>query len=131
VHLPLHEHRVENDAAIVDGDVAEQPHIARLGIDLNDGEVRPERIRRARSLEIVFHVEGPGEGFRRSFRHRTRELGPPDTRAGDPGHLEPPLAAQDHVIRGDLEHVRCERAGALEQDVGGAEDRAPTHLKRP
>ena len=51
VHLSVHEHRVQDPAAVVDGDVAHQPHVAGLRVDLDDRDVRAERERRLQLAE--------------------------------------------------------------------------------
>ena len=43
VHLPVDDRRVDHGADVVDRDVAEQARVARLGVDLDDREVRARR----------------------------------------------------------------------------------------
>jgi hypothetical protein len=57
VHLPLDQEGIQDPPAIIDGDVAEQPRLAGPGVDLDDGDVRPERIGRGLDLEVVFDVQ--------------------------------------------------------------------------
>ena len=51
VHLPVHEHRVQDAAAVVDRDVTDRPHVAGLRVDLHDRHVRAERERRLQLAE--------------------------------------------------------------------------------
>ena len=51
MHLAVHEQGVEDPAAVVDGDVTQQPRVARLRVDLDDRDVRPERERRVQLAE--------------------------------------------------------------------------------
>ena len=51
VDLALEQHRVEHPAGVVAGDVADQLHLAGLGVDLDHGDVRAERERRPAGLE--------------------------------------------------------------------------------
>ena len=53
------EQRVEDAAAVVDGDVAHQPHAAGLGVDLDDGDVRAERVRRVAAVEVELVAQRP------------------------------------------------------------------------
>ena len=57
VHLPVDEQRVEDAPAVVDRDVTQRHHHAGVGVDLDDGDVRAERERRARLLEVVLDVQ--------------------------------------------------------------------------
>ncbi len=43
VHLPVDQHRIDRRAAVVDRDVLDDLHLARLGIDLDHARVRSER----------------------------------------------------------------------------------------
>ena len=51
VDLALGQQRVEDAARVVDRDEPLQLHLARLGVDLDHGQVGPERERRARGRE--------------------------------------------------------------------------------
>ncbi len=48
------QHRVEDRAAIVDGNVAEQGDFTGVGVDLHHGDVGPERVRRVEAVEVQF-----------------------------------------------------------------------------
>ena len=52
VHLAEGEHRVEDRAGVVDGDHAVEADVARLEVDLDDGDVRTDREGRAHALEV-------------------------------------------------------------------------------
>ena len=129
LHLTLGEHRVEDDAAVIDGDVAPQPRVAGRGVDLDHGHVRPERVRGLRGLEVVLDVESTVRVL--DPRSRPRDLRPRHAHARSSGHLEPSVVGQADIVRSHFEQFRRERARALHEQVGGAEDRAPADLQRP
>ncbi len=52
VHLPVDQQRVDDGAGVVAGDVADEPHLAGVGVDLDDGDVGAERERRAAGREV-------------------------------------------------------------------------------
>ena len=64
VHLPVDDQRVDDRADVVDRDVADEPRVARLGVDLDDrrvGAARPREVRRVvgrRRLEARLHPVG-------------------------------------------------------------------------
>ena len=49
--LPGEQHRVEDRARVVAGDVTQVGHLAGVGVDLDDGDMGAEGVGRARSLE--------------------------------------------------------------------------------
>ena len=57
--LPLDEQWVEHGAAVVDGDVAEEADVARLGVDLDHRDVGAERERRRALVEVDVGTERP------------------------------------------------------------------------
>ncbi len=57
VLLALDEQRCEYRAAVVDGHVAQEPDLAGVGIDLDDGDVRTEREGGAVLVEVELAVE--------------------------------------------------------------------------
>jgi hypothetical protein len=57
VLLALDEQRREHRAAVVDGDVADEAHLAGLGVDLDHGDVRAERERGTLLVEVELAVE--------------------------------------------------------------------------
>ena len=60
------EQRVEDAPAVVDGDVAQQRHGAGLGVDLDDRDVRAERVRRVGAVEVELVAQRPGLHARRA-----------------------------------------------------------------
>ena len=76
MHLAVDDHRVHGLTDVVDGDVADEPRVARLGVDLDDRCVRacrPGEVRRIvdrRLLEPRLHAVGKvvrGVGGERSL----------------------------------------------------------------
>ncbi len=65
--LPAHEQRVEDPTAVVDGDVADQLDPAGLGVDLDDCNVRTERVGRLALVEVE-RVREPRFHVRRELR---------------------------------------------------------------
>ena len=51
--LPLDDHRVDPDAAVVDRDDRERLPLARAAVDLDDHRVRPERVGHVRRVVVV------------------------------------------------------------------------------
>ena len=94
VLLAANEQRVEDAAAVVDGDVAQHRDAAGLGVDLDDRDVRAERERRVGAVEVELvaqraRLEAVGQ-LRRVLRRRRRA--PPTTTAldGTPATCRPP-----------------------------------------
>ena len=87
VLLASHQHRVEDPAAVVDGDVTEQLHLPGRGVHLDDRDVRAERERRSALPEATFGPDRsparwpPPRPSRRSDRARRATANPPSTRS--------------------------------------------------
>ena len=121
-------------AGVVDGDVPAQPHVTRLGVDLDDGDVGAERERRHRRLEVVLGAEAavgrrrrgrPSRGCApacrrrgtgRSRRARRRRRGPRAVRGPLPGGVDElggrrgdRRAAELHRARPDGEPAGADR----------------------
>ena len=84
MHLAVDEQRVEDAPAVVDRDVTERLDPAGLGVDLDDGDVRAERERGARRLEVVLDVERVT-----LLVGLAGELGPRERRRRHAGDAEP------------------------------------------
>ena len=83
-------------------DVAEQPHLAGLGVDLDHGDVGAERERRARRGEHRGQIERVALVGRRD-----RQLGPRLRDRRRAGHVERSRAVVEHDVGG----VRLEQLG--------------------
>ena len=104
------EHRVDDRAAVVDRDVAQQLDAAGVGVDLDDRDVRRRTgttttagVEVELVRELRFHALGPARGV----LHRGRELGPRQRARGHAGDLETAVADHD-VVGVGLEQVRRE-----------------------
>ena len=104
VLLALDEQRVEDRAAVVDGDVADDADLTGVEVDLDDGDVGAERERRVALVEVVLGGEDAGELA--VAEHPGRRVG------GAPGEVGPRQRAGRHA--GD-----ADRAGVdVDDDVG-------------
>jgi hypothetical protein len=66
VHLALDDHRVDDVAAIIDGDEPPQRDGARAAIDVDDGDVGAEGVREIRRIVVVDRLEPGSPSFRAS-----------------------------------------------------------------
>ena len=66
MNLAVHQHRIDNFAAIVHRDIAQKLHLARVAINFDDCDVRAERERKILWLEEV--------GCRKSWLHIGRKI---------------------------------------------------------
>ena len=111
---PGDEQRVEDAAAVVDRDVAQQLDPAGLAVDLDDRDVRAERERRRARRRSRARARGAPPCSRAgasSSLHRRREVGP---RQRARGHARRPGARRspsDDVVGVRLEQVRGELLG--------------------
>jgi hypothetical protein len=70
--LPLNDRSVEDPPAVVDCDVAQQLDLARLGIDIDDGQVRA--VRNGRHRRVVLRCRGEAALVVGSLACRLRDL---------------------------------------------------------
>ena len=115
--LPLDDHRVDPHAAVVDGDhPANLPH-ARVGVDLDRDDVRPERERQVRRVVVVDALE-PGLHALRVVRvRRERHVLDRLDLIGRAADGELPGLVLD-VLLGHLEQVRRELHRLLADAAG-------------
>ena len=120
VDLPFDDHRVDDDAAIVDGDEAAHLRLARLAIDVHDRHVRAVRVGHVRRVVVVGRFEPRlvlrhvRVGGKRHFLHRHR-LGRHAL------HLELVVGPLD-VGLADLEQMRGNLARLLADAARGHHD---------
>ena len=106
LQLAIDDHRVDDDAAVVDGDVLQQVNAARLGIDLHQTDVGAERPHEVRWVEVGDRLEAvvdargqaAAEGGKRHLAHR---LAAARVAFGVEAAL-----VEDDVVGRYLEHVR-------------------------
>ena len=85
VLLALDEQRVEDRAAVVDRDVAHDPHLAGVEVDLDGGDVAAERERGIALVEVAGRAEHAGHAAVAGDRRRAR----PTRRASSPHDSAP------------------------------------------
>ena len=132
VLLALDEQRVDHRAAVVDGDVAQEAHGARVEVDLDDGDVGAERERGpvlVGTPSSAASVSGSGE--RR--RPAVGQLGPRQRRGRHAGDADRPAASCRRRRRPDRPRAST-RPGARARstsDTAAPMDRRPAELQRP
>ena len=126
VHLTVGEQRVQDLAGIVQRHEARQPSVARLGVDLDDGEVRAEGEGGHHRGEVALCLQ--------RFTVGPRQLCPVDDLGGCARDVEhAALRVDHHVVGRALEHVGRARASKVDERAGRRVDRrAPDlHGARP
>ena len=100
VLLALDEERVEHRAAVVDRDVAQQADLARVEVDLDDGDVGAERERGAALVEVELGRRA-AVGRSRRVGSDVGELAPASAWAGTPATPTVPVVGVDDDV-GDV-----------------------------
>ena len=82
MYLAFDHHRIDDGAAIVDGEEAPHPDLTRAAVDIHDGHVRPERERQVGRIVVADRFEAGLHalwvvrvGRERQVSHRFRALG--------------------------------------------------------
>ena len=129
--LPLAQERVQHGADIVDRDVAGEPHLAGLSIDLDLGKVRAAGKGRRTVRAEIGPLGEPGldlVGQLRGMKRMPGDLGDVD-RAVGAGDDE--LAAlKDDIVARRLHHVGGDATTLVDKLVGRHDDRRAGELRR-
>ena len=138
VLLALDEQRVEDRAAVVDGDVAHDAHLARVEVDLDGGDVGPERERGVALVELALggeHAERAAvtvaEDLGRRLGGPAGELAPRQRAGRHAGHADGRRVDVDDDV-GDvgLEQVGGQPLGLLDEGLGRLVHGRPAELQR-
>ncbi|CAB4882202.1 unannotated protein [freshwater metagenome] len=124
VLLASNKHRVEDTTAVIHGEVVDEACVTGLFVDLDDGDVRAERVGGVALGEIEFVGELVALLLRLG-----RELNPRDDLGGHAGDLEATVTLHDVSLRG-LEQTGSNLLALLQHVLAGDEHCRPSSLQR-
>ena len=122
VDLPFHQHVVQHGPAVVDGDVAHEPRLARLDVHLDDGDVTSETETSGRPARNQTPRPEP------SPRSQVR---PAQRRGRHARDAEPPIRHPHDVLGARLQAPRRLLPRLLDQRDARAAHSAAAELQRP
>jgi hypothetical protein len=123
MNLAIGEQRIDDDAAVVDGDESLHRDVAGVSVDFDHSDVRAEGERCTARFEI--------ELFDQRFVLRARDLGPADAFRGSTDYVEASTVEIEHdIVDIRFELVCGQLASVLDEQIGRTGDGRATDLQR-